>query len=427
MFVFEWWRAMYTSSLEMAARSALSAFSLPAPQDATHTEARALPAPLGDEDLLSSLAEITFCTLDRKGEAKAFSANWQALTKLESSRCGGVHFVDYFHPQHRQLLFRKIKELHDGEAATLRFRAQYGSTHVGYRWYEFTLAQRDALVAVVMRDISREMETERILRTAQIETELALRARAEFLGHMSHEMRTPLNAVLGFAEMMEIGVHGEVEIPEYRDYLANIRESGQMLLGRINDMLEIASIEIGDTEIHDTQLSPETILEGMMQLHRHEAFCRRVTLKSAGMYPLVVIRCDQAKLTRALGNILANAIRFSKQKSEVSAYCTLTQQGGVAFTVRDKGEGISVDHLTQLQDALDRKSSMFSSSPEKVCLGLGLAVAKEFTCLHGGQLYIDSEKGKGTEVTLILPPERVISLEPPRRRKQQLASAKQTA
>ena len=154
-----------------------------------------------------------------------------------------------------------------------------------------------------------------------------------------------------------------------------------------------------------------------MQLHRHEAFCRRVTLKIDGVLPSVLLRCDLAKVTRALGNILANAIRFSKAGGVVQLSARINRQGGVSFYVCDDGEGISADHLGQLQEALERKSSMFASCPERVCLGLGLVVAKEFTCLHGGRLFIDSEKGRGTEVTLTLPPERVISLESPRARR----------
>lgn len=437
MFVFDWWKEMYVSGLEMAARNTLSAIS---PLEGDSGEEK--PARLTSSEhsvstefenaMLSSLGELAFCLLDKKGQALGFSADWKALTHLEPEQCAGIHFVDFFHPQHRQLLFRKLAELSGHPEEALRFRAQYGSTHVGFRWYEWTLSLRqrkeDAsapVVAVVLRDIAREMETERNLRTAQIEADLALRARAEFLGHMSHELRTPLNAILGFAEMIELGVHGEVEDEHYREYLSNIRESGQMLLGRINDMLEVASIEVGDTEVHDIQLSPETVIEAALQLHRHEAFCRRVTLKAPTVPSSVVIHCDLAKVTRALGNIVANAIRFSKPEGAVEVSVEVTRAGGIAFVVRDVGAGMSADHLAQVQEALERRSGMFNSSPERVCLGLGLMVAKEFAGLHGGCVQIDSEKGKGTEVLLCLPSERVVSLESPRTRKrrQQLKDA----
>lgn len=432
MFVFSWWKDIYANSLEMAARNTLSSFSPTLPHcddDALngHGEAVACPSAIENE-MLTALGELSFCVLNLKGEGVAFGEAWQAQTQLPPERCMGAHFSDFFHPQHRQLLLRKIQELVAAPDTTMRFRAQYGSTHVGYRWYEFTLALRltheqdQPVVATMLRDISREMETERVLRTAQIETELALRARAEFLGHMSHELRTPLNAILGFAEMMELGVHGEVADEHYRDYLTSIRESGHMLLGRINDMLEVASIEVGDTDIHDAQITPAEVLEAAMQLHRHDAFCRRVTLKIDGVLPSVLLRCDLAKVTRALSNILANSIRFSKAGGVVMLSADITKQGSICFSIRDGGEGISADHLEQLQEALERKSSMFASCPERVCLGLGLIVAKEFTCLHGGRLFIDSEKGRGTEVTLTLPQERVISLESPRaRRRKQLS------
>lgn len=431
MFVFDLWKEMYTSSLEMAARNPFSAFSPSASSPAATGDGLArtkASSDISSEEIVTSLGELTLCLLTPKGQARALGANWESLTRLEPGRCLDVQFVDYFHPQHRPLFFRKLAELADNPDETVRFRVQYGSTHVGYSWYEMSLALRrmepgeEPLVAGVLRNISREIESERELRTVQIETELALRARAEFLGHMSHELRTPLNAILGFAEMMEVGVHGEVENPSYREYLTNIRQSGHMLLGRINDMLEMASIEVGDTQIHDIQLSPKEIVEAAMQLHRHEAFCRRVTLKPGKVWPQVMVRCDLAKISRALGNIIANAIRFSKPKGVVEVVAEVGKNGALAFIVRDTGEGISVDHLALLQEALERKAGLFSSCPEKVCLGLGLVVAKEFTCLHGGRLRIDSMKGQGTEVSLMLPKERLTSLEsPPVRRKRQVA------
>ncbi len=430
MFVFELWKEMYTSGLEIAARSAFP--SLPSTASSTngYHGVKDTQFHSSAEDTLTALGELTFCTLTKKGEALTLGPNWHALTGLSHEQCMGLHFVDFFHPQHRLLFFRKVSELFDAPEEIQRFRVQYGSTHTGYHWFEIALAQRHCdqsgatYIAAVLRNIRREMESERALRTAQIESELALRARAEFLGHMSHELRTPLNAILGFCEMMEMGVHGEVENPHYREYLTSIRESGHMLLGRINDMLEVASIEVGNTEIHDTQLSPRDIAEAALQLHRHEAFCRQVTLKLAPAWPATFVRCDQAKITRALGNIVANAIRFSKHKGTVEIAAQITAENDIAFIITDKGEGISADHLEQLQDALERKASMFSSSAERVCLGLGLVVAKEFVCLHGGALAIDSAKGKGTEVTLTLPRERITSLETPRmRRKRQAIGA----
>lgn len=425
MFVFDWWREMYASGFEIAARSAFPGISHPVSGDAP-------PQDTLEPDTLTALAELTCCTLDRKGEARILGKNWKQLTGIDAQRCLGVGFVEYFHPQHRLLFFRKLSELSERPGEILRFRVQYGASQFDYEWYEVALALRlsgtegagEPLILATLRNIRREMESERALRTAQIESELALRARAEFLGHMSHELRTPLNAMLGFAEMMEIGIHGEIENPHYREYLANVRESGHMLLGRINDMLEVASIEVGNTELSDTHLSPRDIAEAAMQLHRHEAFCRQVTLNAVGQWPAMFVRCDAAKIIRSLGNIVANAIRFSKHRGQVELSAQLTPEGDIAFTVKDYGEGISADHLAQLQEALERKASMFASCPERVCLGLGLVVAKEFTWLHGGWLLIDSQKGQGASVTLMLPRQRLTSMETPRmRRKRATAGA----
>ena len=287
MFVWGLWKEMMDSSLEMAARTTLTSLSIQQGADAkpdAYKPASFRNDPVFTEyHLFQRLSGLTATFIDEKGAAHEFSANWQEQTGLSPYQCYLEHFIHFFHPQHRSIFQEKLMEVvalaETEDEAVVRFRAQYGSTHHGYEWYEFSLTPHaldeetgEMIFAMLMRDISREIGTERSLRAAQIESELALQARTEFLGHMSHELRTPLNAILGFAEMMEQGVYGNIEHDTYAEYLANIRESGDMLLHRINDMLEIADIEMGDAMLDETRIEPETLLETAKKLHRHEAF-----------------------------------------------------------------------------------------------------------------------------------------------------------
>lgn len=375
------------------------------------------------DEYLKQVGGITLCIIDAAGESVSFASNWQTQTGLTTEQCGKGEFMHFFHPQHREMVLARLKRMEAGEEDNAPFRIQYGSTHSGYRWYEASLkgiTRRQGepkLFALTMRDISRETDMARQVRAAEHEAELAVRGRAEFLGHMSHELRTPLNAMLGFSEMMEQGIYGEISHDGYQDYLKNIRESGHMLLDRINDMLEIASIEVGNAQLEEVILEPSDIITLARKLHSHQAFLRDVTIYEPDIFPMVLLRCDRAKLVRAVGNLLSNAIRFSEHGGSVTMSCELREDKTIAFHVSDFGDGMSARQLEMLQDAMQKSHCMFAGSPESLGMGLGLAVAREFVHLHDGDLKISSARGKGTCVTISIPPSRVTSLEVPQRQR----------
>ncbi len=426
MIGWELWNEIVQSRLEMTANILRENQKIDASVAAPSAEEISPEATHPHFDVMEYLTQvggITLCVLDEQGHAVSFAPNWEKQTGLSEAQCEGQHFNHFFHPQHRELFKQKLHTLQQEAPKDQSFRLQYGSTHCGYPWYECTLSSvnrrhgEQGLYVLSMREVTKDMDLQRQVRTAQSEAELAIRGRAEFLGHMSHELRTPLNAMLGFAEMMEHGVYGEITNDGYQDYLKNIRESGHMLLDRITDMMEIASIEVGSARIEESIAEPETLLEQAKNLHHHQAIMRGITIFPPAHYPLVLTRVDRAKIVRALGNIISNAIRFSDHGAEIQLECELLEDKTLAFHVIDSGEGMSTRQLEALQEAMNRSYCMFSGSPDAIGLGLGLAVAKEFTHLHDGELKLHSVKGEGTRVTLLLPPDRVTSMEVPLRQR----------
>ena len=432
MFAWELWKEWMESSMEMAAKTTLSSVAI---DQGMNAQAEAY-SPISHRNdpvfaeykLFQKLANMTACFISQTGEAQFFSPNWQEQTGLSPYQCLREAFDQFFYPQHRDIFYGKLKDLlkeceHTGcyDDVSARFRAQYGSTHCGYTWYECILSPHQVnqdgtvIFALLMRDITREIETEYSLRTARIETELAMQGRTEFLSHMSHELRTPLNAIMGFAEMMERGIYGSIEHDAYRDYLTNIRESGNTLLHRINDMLEIASIEVKGAVVEESRVELESLLEIARKLHRHEAFCRKVTVKPPRTCPRLLLKCDQAKLARALGNIISNAVRFSAPEQQVEIECSISQERALCIAVIDKGEGFSPEHLATVNTMLHKTNGLFTGSSESVSMGLGLTVAREFIRLHAGNIDITSQKGEGTRVCITLPAERITSMELPRK------------
>jgi len=362
------------------------------------------------------------CYITSEGHIVNPTQNWAAVTGITLNPATSNYMSALICEDHQKNFFARLKQIKlSGERERLRCQFNVDGT---YKWFELLIGetpQKDSsgnvLYGLIVRSIEREIQTERTLRTATIEMEMAQKGRYDFLKHMSHELRTPLNAILGFAEMMEHGVYGEIETPEYKEYLNNINGSGQLLLHRINDMIEMVSIGTGDGTIEEDHVHVSDWFEDAKKLCRHETFCNNITVTTPEMLPRLIIKGDRIKLTRALGNIISNAARFSKPGSEVLIECGISMNGELGVRVVDSGSGIANGQLKKLQDTLAHFDSLFSQDPEAVGVGLGLTIAKEFVMLHDGFLSIDSHQGQGTSVCISLPSLRVVSLESPRQRK----------
>ena len=369
-------------------------------------------------------AEVASCRISLRGNIDQISPNWDIVIGLNAEDCDQGGLMMALHPYYRHALLEKLDMLYEGMEAdasfgifTTRLRCQIANCEGGWRWFDVKLMAEACYGQPSCRamfwDVHEQVMTEKELRTAHIEAELAQRGRYEFLGHMSHELRTPLNAMLGFAEMMEQGVMGQVENPHYKEYLANIRESGNLLLHRISDMVEIVNIEVGAVAVEDEQVQLNDWLQSAIRLHQHEATSRRVNIMIDGALPRILVYGDRVKLVRALGNIISNAVRFSMPDTQVRVACIKNAHGGITVAVHDSGMGMSENHLAMLRAALAERYCLFQQSPEAVSVGLGLAVAKEFLELHEGDLRIDSVKDAGTSVYIAVPTARVVSLETP--------------
>lgn len=374
-------------------------------------------------DDFMNMAEHTQCYINAEGKVTQPSSNWNSIIGVSPEALQNKEITSLICAEHQKNFdarFSQVKAAGQRE----RIRCQFQVDGMNYRWFELLIGattRKDAagneLYPLIIRSIEREIQTERTLRTATIEMEMAQAGRYDFLKHMSHELRTPLNAILGFAEMMEHGVYGEIETPEYKEYLNNINGSGQLLLHRINDMIEMVSIGTGDGTIEEDHVHLSEWLEDAKKLCRHETFCNNISVIIPETLPRFIIKGDRIKLTRALGNIISNAARFSASGSDVQIECGMSMNGELGIRVIDSGEGMPESQLKKLQDALFNYDSLFSQDPEAVGVGLGLTIAKEFMMLHDGAVTIESAHGEGTSVCVSLPCQRVVSLESPRQRK----------
>src|SRR3569833_2298246 len=256
-------------------------------------------------------------------------------------------------------------------------------------------------------DVTEKFEQDRALRAALRLAEIANRMKASFLAAMSHELKTPLNAVLGFSEIIRDEVLGPAGVTAYRDYAGDIHNSGTRLLTVINDVLDVSRIEGGLLTI---EMRPENVLavaEVAINLARGATSERRAVevVVPVGMPSLKI---DPRRLAQALGNLLANALKFTPEGGKVRFVARPMPDGGVHLIVEDTGIGMAQETIAAALEPFRQLDNTLSRRFEGA--GLGLSIAKALVELHGGALSLKSAVGEGTTVTVALPPSCVVRM-----------------
>jgi len=229
--------------------------------------------------------------------------------------------------------------------------------------------------------------------------------RRELFARASHELRTPLTAVLGFSELLERSL-GERIGEKERRYLGHVRESGELLLRQVNELLEHLRLESGRVEIHLDEVGLDSMVTSVVSLMEGFALHRGVRLETTAATELPTVRVDVAKLRQVLMNVLSNAIKFSPAGESVEiAVSTFTARDstwhgpGYEIAVRDHGTGIPADELDSIFEPYRR----LESSTPTPGTGLGLPIARQLVELMGGTLSVESAPGEGAVFTVRLP------------------------
>jgi len=244
-----------------------------------------------------------------------------------------------------------------------------------------------------------------------LEAQAASRAKTEFLANMSHELRTPLNAIIGFSEVMREEMFGPLGSKRYQIYAEDIFQSGSFLLQIIDDILNISKAEVGTLSLHETDFDLARMIDQCLRLFRDQAASAGLRLRLEAAPPDIVVHGDERLLRQALTNILSNALKFTQRGGAITIAVGRSPRTGIAISVADTGTGIAreeIEHVTQPFVQLENPYTR-----EHAGTGLGLALAKRTMEWHNGQLRLESKPGVGTTVTLQLPPERVVVLDPP--------------
>lgn len=257
---------------------------------------------------------------------------------------------------------------------------------------------------VVMSDRTSDRNMNQALSEAVRAAETANRAKSTFLSNMSHDIRTPMNAIIGFTTLAVSNIDDKKRV---RDYLGKILSSSNHLLSLINDILDMSRIESGKIHLEETEVSlPEvlhdlkTIISGQIHAKQLELYMDAIDVTNEDVY------CDKTRLNQVLLNLLSNAVKFTPAGGTISVrirQCPGTQKGSELYEIRvkDNGIGMSQEFVKKIFSPFERERTSTVSRTQGT--GLGMAITKNIVNMMGGTIEVHTEQGKGTEFIVRLP------------------------
>jgi signal transduction histidine kinase len=273
-------------------------------------------------------------------------------------------------------------------------RRQYANFH----------AERAARMALAERELEL-LAASRSLEAARDEALTANQAKSDFLAQMSHELRSPLNAIMGFAEALQTRALGPADLGPYDSYVADINGSAGHLLAVINDLLDLSRVESGRFELEEDDFRASDLADAALPMVRDQALAGSIELTTAPMPDDVTLKADERVIRQALINLLTNAVKFTPAGGMVSLTAIHKDDGSFTIAVADTGPGIAREDISKVMELYGRADRARLLRAEGT--GLGLPLARMMLELHGGSLTIESELGRGTVVAMTLPADRV--------------------
>ena len=229
--------------------------------------------------------------------------------------------------------------------------------------------------------------------------ETANKTKSEFLANMSHELRTPMNAIIGFSELMAEGITGALN-KKQMEYVEDIYESGCHLLSLINGILDLSKIEAGKMTYEPSEFSLGELLLDSLMIINEDALQHHITINTGIDDDLGFISADRQKIKQVVYNLLSNAIKFTPDGGEIGVNAGRDEEK-ILVEVWDTGIGIACEDQKKLFKPFSQIESTWSKKYQGT--GLGLALSKKFVELHGGEIRVESEPGKGSRFSFTLP------------------------
>lgn len=302
----------------------------------------------------------------------------------------------------------------DQQSVEFRVKRPQGSPQAGARstiefvWVEMRCrpleqardGSTEAEVVAVMRDVSERKVQEQALEAARAESDSANAAKTKFLATMSHELRTPLNAIIGFSEMLTNEEQMRIDAARRREYAQLINDSGNHLLAVVNGILDMSKMETGDFEITPEPFAPVKVIGNCCDILALRARDAGIDLVVRNAHGLPDVTADKRAFKQIMLNLLSNAIKFTDRGGRVVVLSQI-EDGCLIVSVEDNGVGISKTDLPRIGHPFFQARSAYDRRHDGT--GLGLSIVKGLVTLHGGDMQVRSELGKGTTVSIHLP------------------------
>jgi PAS domain S-box-containing protein len=341
---------------------------------------------------------------------KVRSAN-PAAERMLGQRTGdmvGQHFFDLIATQSHQPPIHSLSRMAYAERPSqVELTRPDGSTLIADVALTKLPDNPNAAFVALLHDVTEMKMREAELRAARDQAEAASNSKSQFLANMSHELRTPLNAVIGFSEIMKTELLGPIGTGTYRGYSESIHDSAKHLLGIINDILDISSIESGSPRLYEGIHEPEQICQSVVALVAGRADSAQVKL-AVNVDPATdLLYADGRMMKQMLINLVGNAIKFSSAGTRIEIRVTPAGpelHSGVVFAVTDQGIGIAKEDIPRILKPFEQVETAFARNFDGV--GLGLPLVNSMARLHGATLTIESELNLGTTVSILFPAAR---------------------
>jgi signal transduction histidine kinase len=228
---------------------------------------------------------------------------------------------------------------------------------------------------------------------------VASQAKSRFLSHISHELRTPLNSIRSLARMLATHVDGPLT-PEQERQVFYIRSSADALLEMVNDLLDLAKIEAGKTEVQLSELNLAEMFGALRGMFRPLMTGEQVTLSFAEATALPPMRTDEIKLSQIVRNLISNAVKYT-ERGRIDVSATIAPGDLVHIAVSDTGIGIAAENLPRIFDEFVQITNPLQTRHKGT--GLGLSLSRSLARMLGGTIEVESEPGFGSTFTVILP------------------------
>ncbi|MDQ3557692.1 MAG: ATP-binding protein, partial [Pseudomonadota bacterium] len=350
--------------------------------------------------------------VDAEGVIESVNASAEALFGLDAHEMLRVEFGELLTPETRGAADDYLSGLKENGVASLlnegrEVAARAGSGAIPLFMTMGRISGADGgRFCAVLRDITHWKRNEAELVAARRAAEAASGQKSEFLARVSHEIRTPLNAIIGFAEVMIEERFGPVENERYREYLRDIRASGEHVVSLVNDLLDISKIEAGKLDLDFVAVPLNDLVRECIALMQPQAGRAHVVLRSSLSRDVPGIVADQRTIRQIVLNLLSNSVKFTGPGGQVIASTTLAETGEALLRIRDTGEGMSEDELARAMEPFRQIATATLS--DRTGTGLGLPLTKALVEANRASLAIRGARGEGTVVTITFPPTRVL-------------------